>query len=448
MLKTFRLGGVHPHDYKISRDAAIRVFDVPQTVTIPLGQHIGAPATVTVQKGDKVRVGDVIGMATGFVSANIHSSVSGTVTSVDAVPDGANLRKPAVTIAVEGDEWNPEIDRTDTLIKECTLEPKEIIARIAAAGIVGLGGATFPTQVKLSVPQGKVAEALIINGVECEPYLTADYRLMMERGEELLVGCKILMRALGVEKCYIGIENNKPEAIANLKNLISANKYEGIEVVPLKMRYPQGGEKQLIAAIMRREVPSGALPIDVGAVVQNVGTTYAVYQAVQKRRPIVDRVVTVTGKSLANPSNLLVRIGTPINTLIEACGGMPEDTGKVINGGPMMGRAMANIEAPVTKGTSGVLLMNEKSSVRGREMPCIQCAKCVDACPMGLEPYLISKLSRLRLYDRLERERTADCIECCCCAFTCPSNLPLLDYIRLGKAETMKLIRARQAQAK
>lgn len=449
MLKTFRLGGVHPHDYKISRDAAIRVFDVPASVTIPLGQHIGAPATATVQKGDKVRVGDVIGTATGFVSANIHSSVSGTVTAVDAVPDGANLRKPSVTIAVEGDEWNPEIDRTDTLIKECTLEPKEIIARIAAAGIVGLGGATFPTQVKLSVPPGKVAEALIINGVECEPYLTADYQLMMERGEELLVGCEILMRALGVEECYIGIENNKPEAIKHLNDILAGGSYhKGIRVVPLKMRYPQGGEKQLIAAIMKREVPSGALPIDVGAVVQNVGTTYAVYQAVQKRRPIVDRVVTVTGKSLARPSNLLVRIGTPISSLIEACGGMPEDTGKVINGGPMMGRAMANIEAPVTKGTSGVLLMDEKSSVRGTEMPCISCAKCVDVCPMGLEPYLISKLSRLGRYDRLERERTADCIECGCCSFTCPSNLPLLDYIRLGKAETMKLIRARQAQAK
>lgn len=446
MLKTFRLGGVHPHDYKISRDAAIRMFDVPGTVTIPLGQHIGAPATAVVKKGDKVLVGDVIGTATGFVSANIHSSVSGTVTSVDAVPDGGNLRKPAVTIAVEGDEWNPSIDRSETLVRECTLEPKEIIAKIAAAGVVGLGGATFPTQVKLSVPPGKTAEMLIINGVECEPYLTADYRLMLERGEELLVGCEILMRALGVGKCYIGIENNKPEAIANLKALISANGYEGIEVVPLKMKYPQGGEKQLIAAITRREVPSGALPIDVGAVVQNVGTTYAVYQAVQKNRPIVDRVVTVTGKLLSTPSNLLVRIGTPISALIEACGGMPADTGKVINGGPMMGRAMANIDAPVTKGTSGVLLMDEKSSVRGTEMPCISCAKCVEVCPMGLEPYLIYKLSKLGLYDRLERERTADCIECGCCSFTCPSNLPLLDYIRLGKAETMKLIRARQAK--
>ncbi|WP_298062703.1 electron transport complex subunit RsxC [uncultured Rikenella sp.] len=448
MLKTFRLGGVHPHDYKISRDAAIRMFDIPATVTIPLGQHIGAPATAAVKKGDRVLVGDVIGTATGFVSANIHSSVSGTVTSVDAVPDGANLRKPAVTIAVEGDEWNPAIDRSETLVRECTLEPKEIIAKIAAAGIVGLGGATFPTQVKLSVPPGKKAEMLIINGVECEPYLTADYRLMMERGEELLVGCEILMRALGVEKCYIGIENNKPEAIGHLRQLIAADTAfaSRIEVVPLKMRYPQGGEKQLIAAIAKREVPSGALPIDVGAVVQNVGTTFAVYQAVQKNRPIVDRVVTVTGKKLANPSNLLVRIGTPISSLIEACGGMPEDTGKVINGGPMMGRAMANIDAPVTKGTSGVLLMDERSSLRASEMPCISCAKCVDACPMGLEPYLISKLSRLRLYDRLERERTADCIECGCCSFTCPSHLPLLDYIRLGKAETMKLIRARQAK--
>lgn len=446
MLKTFRLGGVHPHDYKLSKDAAIRVFDVPQTVVIPLGQHIGAPATAAVKKGDKVLVGDVIGTATGFVSANIHSSVSGTVTAVDLAPDGGNLRKPAVTIAVEGDEWNPAIDRTDTLVKECSLEPKEIIAKIAAAGVVGLGGATFPTQVKLSVPPGKTAEMLIINGVECEPYLTADYRLMLERGEELLVGCVILMRALGVGKCYIGIENNKPDAISHLRTLLSNSHYEGIEVVPLKMQYPQGGEKQLIAAITKREVPSGALPIDVGAVVQNVGTTYAVYQAVQKNRPIVDRVVTVTGKQLSQPSNLLVRIGTPINTLIEACGGMPADTGKVINGGPMMGRAMSNIEAPVTKGTSGVLLMDEKSSVRGTEMPCISCAKCVDVCPMGLEPYLISKLSKLGLYDRLEKERTADCIECGCCSFTCPSNLPLLDYIRLGKAETMKLIRARQAK--
>lgn len=447
MLKTFRLGGVHPHDYKISKDAAIRTQELPATVTILLGQHIGAPATATVQKGDKVLVGDVIGKATGFVSANIHSSVSGTVTAVDSVLDGANLRKPAVTIAVEGDEWNPAIDRTDTLVRECKLEPKAIIEKIAAAGVVGLGGATFPTQVKLSIPAGKKAEMLIINGVECEPYLTADYRLMLEHADELLVGCEILMRAIGVEKCYIGVENNKPDAIRHLNETLQKGKYHaGIQVVPLKMRYPQGGEKQLIAAIAKREVPSGKLPIDVGAVVQNVGTTYAVYQAVQKNRPIIDRVVTVTGKQLATPSNLLVRIGTPISSLIAACGGLPEDTGKVINGGPMMGRAMANIDAPVTKGTSGVLMMSRKESLRKPEMPCIQCAKCVDACPMGLEPFLISKLSRLQLFDRLETERITDCIECGCCAFTCPSSLPLLDFIRIGKAETMKIIRARQTK--
>lgn len=446
MLKTFRLGGVHPHDHKLSAKAQIETHAVPATVTIPLGQHIGAPALAAVNKGDKVRVGDVIGNAQGFVSANIHASVSGTVKAIEDAPDGGNIRRPSVVITVEGDEWNPEIDRSPELVRECKLDAKEIIDQIAKAGIVGLGGATFPTQVKLSVPPGKTAEMLIINGVECEPYLTADHRVMLEHGEELLVGCEILMKALGVGKCYIGIENNKPDAIAHLNKTIAQGGYKGIEVVPLKMMYPQGGEKQLIAAIAGREVPSGALPIDVGAVVQNVGTTYAVYEAVQKNKPLVERVVTVTGKEVTLPKNLRVRIGTPIKDLIEAAGGLPSGTGKVINGGPMMGRAMANLDAPVTKGTSGVLMMNAKDSKRGDALVCIKCAKCVDACPMGLEPYLISNLSKLKLFDRLEKERTADCIECGCCSYTCPSNLPLLDYIRLGKAETMKLIRARQTK--
>lgn len=446
MAKTFRLGGVHPHDHKLSSGAAITVLPIPETVTIPLGQHIGAPATAAVKKGDKVLVGDVIGTAAGFVSANIHSSVSGTVTSVDIQPDGGNLRKPAVTIKVEGDEWNPAIDRSETLVRHCSLSAQEIIEKIAAAGIVGLGGATFPTQVKLSVPPGKKAEMLIINGVECEPYLTSDHRVMVEKAEEMLVGCEILMKALSVDKCYIGIENNKPDAIGHLAAVAAKGSYKGIEVVPLKMMYPQGGEKQLIAAITGREVPSGALPLDVGAVVQNVGTTLAVYEAVQKNKPLFERVVTVTGKNVTHPSNLLVRIGTPISKLIEHCGGMPGDTGKIINGGPMMGRAMANEEAPVTKGTSGILLMSQSDAVRGPEMPCISCAKCVSVCPMGLEPYLLFKITKVGLYDRLEGERTTDCIECGCCSFTCPSNLPLLDYIRIGKAETLKLIRAKQAK--
>lgn len=442
-MKTFPIGGIHPHDYKISRSRAIEPLALPESVTIYLSQHIGAPAEAVVKKGDKVVVGQLIARATGFVSAPIHSSVSGTVTSVDLAADGGGLRKMSLTIAAEGDEWDAAIDRSSTVLKECTLSAKEIVEKIAAAGIVGLGGATFPTSVKLSPPPGKVAEMLIINGVECEPFLTADERLMIERADELIVGCKIVMRALGVSKCYIGVENNKPEAIANLRGKVS----EGIEVVPLKVQYPQGGEKQLIAAITGRQVPSGALPIEVGAVVQNVGTMVAIYEAVQKNKPLFERVVTVTGVAVAEPRNLLVRVGTPIDALIAAAGGEPEGTGKVINGGPMMGRAMSNTAAAVTKGTSGVLLVPEKMATRPRpsENHCISCAKCTQVCPMGLEPYLLGKISKFGLYDRLEKERVADCIECGCCSFTCPQALPLLDYIRLGKSETIKLIRNRSS---
>ena len=446
MLKTFPIGGVHPSECKLSSGSAIKSAPLPEVVTIPLAQHIGAPAKAVVKKGDKVVVGQLIGEAGGFVSSNIHSSVSGTVTAVDMFVGAQGLRQMGVTIKVEGDEWLESIDRSSTIVRECTLEPAEIVSRIGAAGIVGMGGATFPAHVKLSPPPGKKAEVLIINGVECEPYLTADHRVMLERGEELLIGVEILARALGVEHSYIGIENNKPDAIAHLKGL--ASKFQNIEIVPLKVQYPQGGEKQLIAAITGRQVPSGALPIEVGAVVQNVGTTLAVYEAVQKNKPLVERVVTVTGKGVAEPSNLLVRIGTPTSALIELCGGMPENTGKVIGGGPMMGRAMANVDAPVTKGSSGVLLMESTEATRPAESSCIKCAKCVEACPMGLEPYLLNVLSRKQRWDECEEHAAADCIECGCCSFTCPANIPLLDYIRLGKGEVMRAIRARAAAKK
>ena len=306
-----------------------------------------------------------------------------------------------------------------------------------------MGGATFPTQVKLSVPPGKRAEYLIVNGAECEPYLTADYRTMLERGAEVLVGIDILCRALGVTKAFIGIENNKPDAVSHLTAL--AIGYPQIEIVPLRTKYPQGGEKQLIQALLGREVPSGGLPIDVGAVVQNIGTAFAVYEAVQKNKPLVERVVTVTGKTLAHPANLLVRIGTPIRSLIELCGGMPQDSLKVINGGPMMGRAVSNIDAPVTKGTSGVVIMRNCEALRPASGSCIKCAKCVSVCPMALEPYLMSKLSQRGRYDELEPLKITDCIECGSCAYTCPAALPLLDYIRLGKSETIKRIRARKS---
>ncbi|MEG1649123.1 MAG: electron transport complex subunit RsxC [Rikenellaceae bacterium] len=441
MLKSFKIGGIHPCDNKISKASAIEVLPLPKRVVIPLSQHIGAPATALVAKGDKVKVGELIGQSAGFVSSNIHSSVSGTVTSVEAVADTSGMKKMSVIINVEDDEWCEDIIRDAAVIKECSLSAAEIITKIAACGIVGMGGATFPTSVKLTPPQGKKAEVLIINGVECEPYLTADHRVMIERGEELLVGIEILRVALGVNKAYIGIENNKPDAIESLTNI---NTNSHIEVVPLKVKYPQGGEKQLIDAITSREVPSGALPIDVGAVVQNVGTALAVYEAVQKNKPLFERIVTVTGKTVTNPKNLLVRIGTPVSDLLNYCGFDDEQTEKVIGGGPMMGRAMCNVEGSITKGSSGVLLMNKEESRRPEAQTCIRCGKCVSVCPMGLEPYMIAVLSKKGLFEDAVEHKPNDCIECGSCSFTCPANLPLLDNIRLAKTEVMKILRSKK----
>lgn len=441
-LKRFKIGGIHPHDNKISKDIAIETMPIPAVVNIPVSQHIGAPAKPLVKKGDKVKVGDLIAEAGGFISSNIHSSVSGTVKSVDMLANTSGVKQQMITITVEGDEWNESIDRSPEVIRECTLSTDEIIKKIAAAGIVGLGGATFPSQVKMMVPKGKTAEYLVINAVECEPYLTADHRLMLEHGEEVIVGVDIISKALGVKKAFIGIENNKPDAIAHLDKL--AANYANIEIVPLRIQYPQGGEKQLIDAVMSRQVPSGALPIEVGAVVQNVGTIFAIYEAVQKNKPLFERIATVTGKNLASPKNLLVRVGMPISSLIEYAGGIPEDTAKVIGGGPMMGRAMSNIEGVVTKGTSGILLLSNKDTRRVAESPCISCGKCIDACPMGLEPHLINKLSRRLMYAECEEHRVADCIECGSCSFTCPAGIPLLDNIRVSKGEVMKIIRSRK----
>ena len=442
MFKTFKIGGVHPEANKLSAANAIVGAQLPKTAIIPLAQHIGAPANAVVQKGDKVKVGQLIGEANGFVSANIHSSVSGTVSKVDLAVDVAGFKKPAVFIDVEGDEWLETIDRTDTLIEEIKDDAKTIVGKIKDAGIVGMGGATFPAHVKLAIPEGKKADFLIINGVECEPYLTADHRLMLEKSAELIVGVKILMKAIGVEKAYIGIEANKPDAISKLTDLCA--KEQGIEVVPLKLKYPQGGEKQLINAVSGREVPSGKLPIDAGAVVQNVGTAFAVYEAVQKNKPLIERIVTVTGDTVATPSNFRARIGTPVAELIAAAGGDIEKSGKIISGGPMMGKAMANLESTVTKGTSGILMLNEEKAVRPEAGPCIRCAKCVDACPMGLEPYLLMQYSQRQMWAEDEANHIMDCIECGCCIFSCPAKRPILDYVRLGKNTVGKIIRSRK----
>ena len=447
-MKTFRIGGVHPAENKLSAAEPIKVAELPKVAVFPLSQHIGAPAKAIVQKGDKVKVGQMIAEAGGFVSAPIFSSVSGTVQKIDTIIEASGYKKPAVFITVEGDEWEESIDRsTDlvTLADRPELTSKDIIDKIQKAGIVGMGGACFPCHVKLMPPPGSKPEWVIINAVECEPYLTADHRLMLEHADEIIVGLTLLMKAVDVKKGFIGIENNKPDAIALMQE--KAKAYPGIEIVPLKVKYPQGGEKQLIDAVVGRQVPAPpALPVSVGAIIQNVGTAFAVYEAVMKNKPLFERIVTVTGKSLAHPSNFLTRMGTPMSQLIDACGGLPEDTGKVIGGGPMMGKALLNTDVPICKGSSGVLIMNEKEAKRGEVENCIRCGKCVGACPMGLEPYLLSQCAEQQMWERLEKEDVVSCIECGSCQFTCPANRPLLDYIRLGKSTVMGIIRSRNAK--
>lgn len=441
MLKTFTRGGIHPPENKITADKAIVSLAVSSSVAIPVSQHIGAPAVVTVSKGDQVKTGQVIAAAKGYVSTNIHSSVSGKVNRIDTVIDSTGFKQTAVFIDVEGDEWLDSIDRSNQVEREVKLTSEEIIKRCLECGIVGMGGATFPSHVKLSVPQGKTCDVLIINGVECEPYLTSDHRLMLEKGEEILIGVSILMRALNVTKAMIGIENNKRDAIDHISKL--AEGFPGITVHALKVKYPQGAEKQLIMSLIKKEVPSGHLPVDVGAVVHNVGTAFAVYEAVQKNKPLIERVVTITGKSLSNPGNFLVRIGTPVKNLIEAAGGLPSDTGKIVSGGPMMGKAISNTDVPVVKGTSGIILFPENESGRPNVNPCVRCAKCSFACPMNLEPYLLTALSEKGLFERAEAAHITDCMECGSCSYACPAGRPVLDYIRLGKTTVGKMIRER-----
>lgn len=436
------MGGVHPNDNKISTEAAIEQFPVPSQVVVLMNQHLGAPATPIVAKGDKVKVGQLIGEAQAFMCANVHSPVSGTVSKIDICKDPFGMAKPAIYIDVEGDEWMETIDRTPDIKRECNLEPKQIVDKLKEMGIVGLGGATFPAHIKYSVPEGKKAEYLIINAVECEPYLTSDHRVMLEHAEEICIGISILRKALGVPNAYIGIENNKPEPIRVMREM--AAKFEGIIVEPLKLKYPQGAEKQLINAITGRRVPSGKLPIDVGCVVSNVGTTFAVYEAIQKNKPLIENILTVTGKKLPSQHNYQVRIGISYNDIIKhSIGELPATTGKVISGGPMMGKAMCNLDGPTVKGASSVLVIDESEAVRAKESNCIRCGKCMHACPMGLEPYHFSALIKNGRYEEAGAHNILDCIECGCCFFSCPANKPLLDEVRLGKNKYRGILAAR-----
>jgi electron transport complex protein RnfC len=447
-LHTFKIGGVHPEENKITANIEIKEAALPKVAIFPLGQHIGAPAKPVVKRGDTVKVGTLIAEAGGFVSAPIYSSVSGTVAKIDTSIDATGYRKPVIIINVEGDDWEDSIDRSEkleTLAEHTELTSEKIVELIKEAGVTGMGGAGFPTFIKLCPPPTAKAECVIINGVECEPYITADYRLMMEHAKEILVGLDLLMKAAKVERGYIGIEENKPEAIKLFSQLTTDD--SRVEIVPLAQKYPQGGEKQLVDAVINRQVPAPpAIPVNVGAIVQNVGTAFAVYQAVMKHKPLFERCTTVTGKQVKTPGNYLVRMGTTFGELIDACGGMPEGDNKVLAGGPMMGKSVISLDVPVTKGTNSITILSGNDAHRKTVQPCIRCGKCVDACPMGLEPYLLATLSANKMYERLENEDITSCISCGSCQFTCPSHRPILDNILQGKGVVMGMIKARNVK--
>lgn len=447
---TFRIGGIHPADSKLTCDKAIEVLPIPPVVYVSMAQHLGVPATPVVAVGDKVRTGQVIAEPAGFISAYVHSPVSGTVKSVAPRADIAGKMIPHVEIAVEGDEWAEGIDLSTDLNTDLSMSREDMLARIKACGVVGLGGATFPTHVKLNPAPGSKAECLIINGAECEPYLTSDYRIMLEHTAEIIVGAAIMQKVLGGCRCVIGIEENKMPAVEAMNKALKALLFNDIEVLPLKKRYPQGGEKQLIDAVMHRQVKSGGLPISVGAVVQNAATALAVYEAVQKNKPLITNTLTVTGNCLPieKQHNYLFRIGIPLSFIAEYAGGVPQDAAKIVSGGPMMGKAVANFDATTVKGSSSILYLSRESTLRKPESACIRCGRCSDACPMGLEPFLLKRLSVASDLEGLEKNAVQDCIECGCCLYSCPANIPLLDIIRQSKAQVMGVIRARNAAKK
>jgi electron transport complex protein RnfC len=429
-------GGIHPeYEKELSSGQAIKDVEAPKSIVLPLSQHIGAPCKPVVSKGDEVRCGQLIGEPGGFVSAPIHASVSGKVVAVESRMHPTGVAQPAVVIEPDGrDDWVDMEGHSDPL----SAEAEELKKRVKDGGLVGMGGAAFPSHVKLSPPKDKPIDAVLLNGAECEPYLTADDRLMREEPERILKGFQIVRRILGVDDATVCIEENKPEAIDAMSRV--AARLEGLRVQPLEVKYPQGGEKQLIEAVLGRQVPTGGLPMDCGVVVFNVGTCAAIHDAVYLGKPLVERVTTVTGHAVKEPSNFRVRLGTPVSHLIEACGGYATEPGKVILGGPMMGMATHTTEVPVLKGTSGVVVQSLDEVTEGVYGPCIRCGMCVRSCPVRLTPNELGNHAEMELWDRVAELDVMDCIECGCCTFTCPSYRPLVQFIRRGKAE----VRARK----
>ncbi len=426
--------GIHPDYHKeLTRDKPLKKAERPERVVIPLQQHIGAPNKPLVKKGDRVKMGQKIGDSDSFVSAPVHASVSGVVEEIKKVktPVGST----ALAIIIKADEEDEYADNVKSPGKLEDLSPEKLRKIIREAGMVGMGGAMFPTHVKLSVPDDKKVDYFILNGAECEPYLTVDHRTMIEKADDVLLGMKVMMKASGAEKGIIAVEDNKPEAIESMKSVVKDE--PNIEVKVFETKYPQGGEKMLIKAALGREVPMGGLPLDVGVIVNNVTTAVTVARVIKEGMPLVERTITVTGSGINEPCNLIYRIGTPIQELIDQAGGLKEKTAKIVLGGPMTGFSQSDTSVAGVKGTSGILVMLEDDIPDYTSQPCIRCARCVDSCPMYLMPVQLGNYVEQDMVDEMDEYNILNCIECGCCSYVCPSNRPLVHYMKIGKAEVM-----------
>jgi len=443
MAKSFR-GGVHPNDRKsYTAGKPIEIAPLPSKVIIPVRQHIGAPCTPIVTKGDEVKKGQIIAKVDAFVSSNVHASISGKVIDVADYPH-PNFGK-CLSIVIENDGQDQWIEGIPVERDWQSLDSSSIKNIIREAGIVGMGGATFPTHVKLAPPPEKKIDTFILNAAECEPYLTADHRMMLEESERIATGVLIVMKALGVTKGYVGIENNKMDAVEVMKKAFAGTE---VEVVAVPTKYPQGAEKMLIKVLAGKEVPSGGLPMDVGVVVQNVGTVAAICDAVTQGIPLIQRVTTVSGKAIKEPKNLLLRIGSTYEDAIAVCGGFSSQPEKIISGGPMMGFAVSAIDLPIMKGTSGILAFAEGEANTGKESPCIRCGRCVDACPMGLNPSMLSIMSERNLFEEAKEDfNLLDCVECGSCVYVCPAKRNIVQYVKYSKAQNAAKAAADKAKA-